>query len=186
MERLKVIPFILYVLSSLACLATDTGEDISNQTRKSPTSSPIPSKTKQESKNRPAFDILALANKTKNEVEKILGMPVRTDKLNESDSSGELSWEYGDQSLKWKDFRAFINFKNGKANYFHYENKEGFEDPIQLANEVELDLTLSEAAISNSALHEWNDLTLDGIRYSQIRLVKSGNGLFKIATVRVR
>lgn len=170
---MRILPFLLMLLVILACKNNES----SNRANLEP--KPTESIAIEEPKKPANIEIPYLANKSEKAVESLLGKPISTSKLNKNDDTGEVSWDY-----KFGEDSIFINFKRGKANYFHYISKNHFDTLFELGNLVGVDLKGIEPNSSNPVQVTYKGL-IAGIEWNEIRVVTSTDGKFSIITFRV-
>lgn len=122
------------------------------------------------------LDFIALVGKSEADVKKVLGPPLTVSKLNSTDRTGDLSYDF-----KFPRGHGFINFKKGKVNYLHFESDVSFETYFQLGDLVGADLRGVVPTTANSAQVAFVDATVSGVKFKEIRVMSDGR--YKIITI---
>jgi len=169
---LSAFLLLLYAQSGCNQSTKDPFRDWANKPQ------PAPTKQPQDGVRSVTIDIPRLAGKSQQEVKKVLGKPVAVDKLNPTDTTGEISYDY-----KFDNASAFINFKNGKANYFHFYSKNEYETVFELADLVGANLRGVVPVSSNPAQITYSG-NIGGYTFEEVRALVDGR--YSIITFRVQ
>ncbi len=165
--------FIIIMLLFLACTCPKPQERQTSQASTSPTAANV-TMTPAQSTNKALIDIPKLIGKSQSEIIKILGKPKRITQLNKTDKTGEVSFDY-----EYSGGEYWINFKNGKADYFHIPANKEYATAKEFGEIVGLDLSNSPDT-ENAAVNTYSG-NISNISWFKITVSKSGEG-FTILT----
>ncbi len=144
-----------------------------NEQRSAKSRQPAPTdQAKLEPKQ--VLSIKDVIKRSPSQIEKTLGKPTGSQKLTpKPDFNYDLSLDY-----PW----GFINFRNNTSTYIHYESPVGYDNFFPLGKEVGVDFFAVEPSSSNGFAVIYKNVQLNGIRFSEVRIVPGLEKKYQILT----
>ncbi|MBS4027203.1 MAG: hypothetical protein KGZ58_01090 [Ignavibacteriales bacterium] len=162
---MKIFALLIICLLFFGCQNTSIPNQPVNIAKQIQTPAPATPEPPQKD-----VDIPNLVGKNQSEIITKLGKPLETTVLNKTDKTGELSFDYTTSNARY-----FINFKNGKADYFHYDSKKGFATTFELGDLAGVNLRDVQPTDSNAAVITYSG-KIGGIDWHEISVAKTDKG----------
>lgn len=174
----KIAPFIIVLVVAIGCSESNS-ENTQPGSSATPIDRRLPVVTVTPAQIEIAVDIPSLIGKSEAQAQKLLGAPTAIDKLNATDTTGEISYDYN-----FKQGSGFLNFKKGTFNYLHFTSKQEFATFFPLGDLVGLNLRGVVPSTSNAANIIYTEAEINGFKFKEVSV--SSDGRYTIIAVRVK
>jgi hypothetical protein len=143
-----------------------------------PTATPKPTPTPTPTPTPKKLNLVEIIGKSQLQVNGLLGPPVSQHEMKPKPSFDyDFSMDY-----PW----GHINFRYDIAIYVHYESPREYSGVYAIGESVGVDFTGATPTVHNSANVIYRNEVINGIKFEEVTVVRTGDGGYGILTFKVR